>query len=144
MRPVHGALGVGIVGAFILFFLFAGSEKPQEGPDAPTDRDLVQGEWVGKEVGAGLLNGLVVAATTALVVYIWMSSAGLAAVIGVAMVFSMVLAGLSGAVIPMVLQSLGQDPAQSSSIVLTTVTDVVGFLSFLGLATLFSAFLVAG
>jgi len=98
----------------------------------------------GKEVGAGLLNGIVVAATTSLVVYIWMSSAGLAAVIGVAMVFSMILAGLSGAVIPIVLQAVGQDPAQSSSIVLTTVTDVVGFLSFLGLATLFSSFLVAG
>jgi magnesium transporter len=110
-------------------------------------REIRTRHWLrvaGKEVGAGLLNGIVVAATTSLVVYIWMSSAGLAAVIGVAMVFSMILAGLSGAVIPIALQALGQDPAQSSSIVLTTVTDIVGFLSFLGLATLFSAFLVAG
>src|SRR5207249_1266496 len=52
-----------------------------------------------------------------------------------------VVAGLAGASIPLIMKALGQDPAQSSSIVLTTVTDVTGFLSFLGLATLFSAFL---
>ena len=52
------------------------------------------------------------------------------------MIISMVIAGFSGAVIPIILKVLGQDPAQSSSIVLTTVTDVVGFFSFLGLATL--------
>lgn len=94
-----------------------------------------------KEVGVGFLNGCVVSLTTALVVYLWMSSLGLALVIGVSMVFSMVIAGLSGAVIPMVLQALGQDPAQSSSIVLTTVTDVAGFMSFLGLATLMAGML---
>ena len=54
------------------------------------------------------------------------------------MVLSMACAGLAGAAIPLVLQRLGQDPAQSSSIILTTVTDVTGFLSFLGLATIFS------
>ena len=52
------------------------------------------------------------------------------------MILSMVAAGLSGAGVPLVLTALGQDPAQSSSIILTTVTDVMGFLSFLGLATL--------
>ena len=51
------------------------------------------------------------------------------------MVISMVAAGLSGATIPMVLMTLRQDPAQASSIILTTVTDIVGFLSFLGIAT---------
>lgn len=88
-----------------------------------------------KEVAVGFVNGVVVALTTSLVVYIWMSSIGLAIVIGSAMVLSMVIAGLSGAVIPILLKTFGQDPAQSSSIILTTVTDVVGFLSFLGLAT---------
>ena len=53
----------------------------------------------------------------------------------------MVIAGLSGAIIPIALKAMKQDPAQSSSIVLTTVTDVVGFFSFLGLATLFSSLL---
>jgi magnesium transporter len=60
------------------------------------------------------------------------------------MIFSMVIAGLAGAVIPVILKALGQDPAQSSSIILTTVTDVVGFLSFLGLATLLSGMLTLG
>jgi magnesium transporter len=94
-----------------------------------------------KETLVGLLNGFVIALTTSLVVYIWMSSAGLAIIIGTAMVFSMVIAGLSGALIPIILQAFGQDPAQSSSIVLTTVTDVVGFMSFLGLATLLAGVL---
>ena len=94
-----------------------------------------------KEVAVGFINGVAVALTTSLAVYVWMHSFGLALVIGIAMVFSMVIAGLSGAVIPVVLKAFGQDPAQSSSIILTTVTDVVGFMSFLGLATVFSTFL---
>lgn len=97
-----------------------------------------------KEMLVGFVNGVAVALTTSLIVYFWMDSFGLALVIGVAMVLSMVVAGLFGAIIPIVLQAFGQDPAQSSSIVLTTVTDVVGFMSFLGLATIFSNMLVAG
>jgi magnesium transporter len=89
-----------------------------------------------KEVVVGFGNGLAVAVTTSLAVYVWSRSVGLALVIGVSMVISMTLAGLSGATIPMVLTALRQDPAQSSSIILTTVTDVVGFFSFLGIATL--------
>jgi magnesium transporter len=65
----------------------------------------------------------------------------LAGVIGVSMILSMVIAGISGAAIPLLLTAARQDPAQSSSIVLTTVTDVAGFLSFLGIASLFSDFL---
>jgi len=91
-----------------------------------------------KEMLAGTLNGIAIAIVTGLGVLVWSKSAGLALVIGVAMIISMALAGLSGAAIPLVLTRLGQDPAQSASILLTTVTDVVGFFSFLGLATLFS------
>lgn len=94
-----------------------------------------------KEVNVAFFNGIAVALTTALGVYIWSRSFGLALVIGVSMVISMVAAGLSGAVIPIILLAVGQDPAQSSSIVLTTVTDVVGFFSFLGLATLLASML---
>ena len=94
-----------------------------------------------KEVLAGALNGIAIAIVTGLGVLIWSQSTGLALVIGVAMVISMALAGLSGAAIPLLLTRLGQDPAQSASILLTTVTDVVGFFSFLGLATLFSRLL---
>jgi magnesium transporter len=102
-------------------------------------REIRTRHWLkvaSKEVAVGFINGIVVAFTTALVVYFWMSSVGLASVIGISMVISMVIAGFSGAVIPIILKAVGQDPAQSSSIILTTVTDVVGFLSFLGLATL--------
>lgn len=94
-----------------------------------------------KEALAGAGNGLAVAATTAGAVFLWSDSAGLALVIGCSMVLSMTLAGLSGALIPMALVSLRQDPAQSSSILLTTVTDVVGFFSFLGIATALAALL---
>lgn len=94
-----------------------------------------------KEVNAGLLNGLAVAVVCALGVWVWSGSTGLVAVISVAMVISMVAAGFSGAAIPILLNRLGFDPAQSSSIVLTTVTDVVGFFSFLGVATSLQAWL---
>ena len=89
-----------------------------------------------KEVNVGLMNGIAIAATTALGVFVWSRSFGLALVIACAMVLSMVAAGFSGAIIPIALTRAGQDPAQSSSIILTTVTDVVGFFSFLGIATL--------
>ena len=94
-----------------------------------------------KEAAAGLLNGLAVAATTAVGVYLWSSSLGLVAVISAAMVISMVAAGIAGALVPVLLHRFGQDPATASSIILTTVTDVVGFFSFLGIATLLAAFL---
>ncbi|WP_439638575.1 magnesium transporter [Nevskia sp.] len=96
---------------------------------------------VAKEVGVGLLNGLGIAATTAIGVYVWSRSFGLVLVIATAMVISMVAAGFAGALVPIMLRRFGQDPAQSSSIILTTVTDVVGFFSFLGIATLFSGML---
>ena len=94
-----------------------------------------------KEVTVATLNGIAVAAVTAIGVLAWSRSIGLAAVTAVAMVWSMACAGLSGAAIPLILRRLNQDPAQSSSILLTTVTDIAGFLSFLGLATIFFAFL---
>jgi magnesium transporter len=94
-----------------------------------------------KELLAGGLNGVAIAAVTGLGVLVWSQSLGLAFVIILAMVISMALAALSGAAIPLVLTRLGQDPAQSASIILTTVTDIVGFFSFLGLATVFSSLL---
>lgn len=107
-------------------------------------REIRARQWpriVFKEMSAGFWNGIAIAATTSLGVWIWSQSTGLAAVIGISMVLSMVIAGIFGAAIPLVLTAIGQDPAQSSSIVLTTVTDVAGFFSFLGIATAFSAML---
>ncbi|MEF8792379.1 magnesium transporter [Thiohalorhabdus sp.] len=88
-----------------------------------------------KEMRVGLLNGLAVAVICAFGVYLWSGSAGLGLIIGLAMVLAMVAAGISGALVPITLTRLGQDPAQASSIILTTVTDVVGFAGFLGTAT---------
>lgn len=94
-----------------------------------------------KEARVGLINGVAIALTTAAGVWVWNRSWGLALVIGLSMVVSMVAAGLAGATIPIALSALGRDPAQSSSIFLTTVTDVVGFFSFLGIATLLAGLL---
>ena len=91
-----------------------------------------------KELCAGAINGFGVGAVCSVSVFAWSRSFGLALVIGVAMVAAMAIAGVAGAVIPVFLTVVGKDPAQASSILLTTVTDVVGFLSFLGLATIFA------
>ncbi len=94
-----------------------------------------------KEVQIGLINGSALAVTCGLGVWVWSQSWGLALVIAIAMVTAMVMAGISGALVPMVLSRLGQDPATASSIILTTVTDVSGFLAFLGTATLLASLL---
>jgi len=107
-------------------------------------REISVRHWlrvVWKEVNVGLLNGLAIALTTGVAVFFWSQSFGLSLVIGISMVLSMIAAGFSGAIIPIALTRMGQDPAQSSTIVLTTVTDVVGFLSFLGIATLMAQML---
>ena len=107
-------------------------------------RDIRPRQWLtvtAKESYVALVNGVAVAVTTAAAVYVWSNSWGLTMVIGISMVLSMVIAGFSGAIIPIILKAFNQDPAQSSSIILTTVTDVAGFFSFLGLATVFSSWL---
>ena len=107
-------------------------------------REIGTREWrrvLSKEVIVGVIDGAALAITCGLAVLVWSQSIGLAVVIAVAMVLSMVAAGISGALVPIVLTRLGQDPATASSIILTTVTDVSGFISFLGTATLLSSWL---
>lgn len=94
-----------------------------------------------KELAVGFVNGVGVAATCALGVYVWSRSAGLALVMALAMIVSMTIAGIAGALVPIALKHFGLDPAQASSIVLTTVTDIAGFLSFLGIATMLAGLL---
>jgi magnesium transporter len=109
-------------------------------------REISLRHWpamVWKESATGLVNGVAVAATCAIGVYFWSGSIGLVYIIAIAMVVSMVAAGLAGALVPILLRRFGQDPATASSIILTTVTDVVGFFSFLGVATLFAGMLAA-
>lgn len=107
-------------------------------------REITARDWfrvTRKEVEVGLLNGLAIAVTCGLGVYVWSGSPGLVLVISVSMVLAMIVAGFAGAVVPVALVKLKQDPAQSSSIVLTTITDVAGFFSFLGIATVLSRLL---
>jgi len=89
-----------------------------------------------KELLVGLVNGSILGAITAGVAYLWQGNPWLGLVIGVAMVVNMLVAGFFGAVIPLALRILGADPALSSSIFLTTFTDVCGFLAFLGFGTM--------
>ena len=93
--------------------------------------------FVGKELLVGAFNGVVFALLAGLVAWLWFSSPGLGIVIAAAMIVNMIVAGLSGTLIPLGLERIGVDPAIASSVFLTTVTDVVGFLSFLGLAAIF-------
>ncbi len=107
-------------------------------------REVTTRQWfavASKEIGVGLLNGIAVALTCGLAVWVWSKSIGLVLVISSSMVLAMIAAGFAGAAVPMVLTRLGQDPAQSSSIILTTVTDIAGFSAFLGIATALSTML---
>lgn len=107
-------------------------------------REIGIRQWrgvLGKEVSVGLINGIALAVTCGLAVYVWSQSIGLAVVIAVAMILSMLAAGIAGALIPIMLTRMGQDPATASSILLTTITDVAGFFSFLTTALLLSSML---
>jgi magnesium transporter len=90
-----------------------------------------------KEITVGLINGLLWALVVGVVAFWWFGDAGIGAVIAAAMVLNLVAAAASGVLVPLALRRLGADPALSGAVVLTTVTDVVGFLAFLGLASLF-------
>ncbi len=90
-----------------------------------------------KEIFVGVLNGLMWAVVVALVAYFWFHSTGIAVVIAAALMLNLLAAAAAGVAIPLVLHRLGIDPALSGAVILTTITDVIGFLSFLGLASLF-------
>ncbi len=91
---------------------------------------------IGKETTVGVLNGLLFAVIMGAIVYFWFGSDQLGLVIGVAMIVNLVAAALAGILIPLGLDSLGLDPAIASGVFVTTVTDVVGFFAFLGLAAM--------
>ena len=111
-----------------------------------TLREITTRDWAQmlfKELGVGLINGVAIALLCGTAVYLWSHSYGLALVMGSAMVLSMTLACVAGTLVPIMLKRLGVDPATSSSIFLTTITDVAGFMFFLGIATLLSALLIS-
>ena len=115
-------------------------------------REVIPGshkKLIVKELVGGTINGVAVAFVTAGFVFVWRvmsgdtteSATGLSLVIFLAMIVNMAVAALAGAIIPLVLQALGRDPAQSASIFLTTVTDIVGFAAFLGFASVFMSWI---
>ena len=92
---------------------------------------------VTKEFIIGVLNGIIFAAITGLIVQLWFKEINLSILIAVAMVLNMMVAGLFGILVPVSLKKFNIDPAIASSVFVTTITDVIGFLSFLGIGAYF-------
>ena len=92
---------------------------------------------VGKEFIIGILNGIIFAIITAVIVQLWFKEINLSFLIGVSMILNMIVAGLFGILVPVSLKKMNIDPALASSVFVTTITDVIGFLSFLGLGTFY-------
>ena len=90
-----------------------------------------------KELAVAAINGIIWALVVGLIAGYWFHDTRIALVIGAAMIINLIAAAITGATLPLLLEKLGIDPALAGGVLLTTVTDVVGFLSFLGLATLF-------
>jgi magnesium transporter len=87
------------------------------------------------ELGAGLINGLINGILVATVVILFNHDTRLAIVLGCAMIINLQVAAFFGTIVPLIMSRLGKDPASSATIFITTATDVLGFLAFLGLAT---------
>ncbi|MFP4146430.1 MAG: magnesium transporter [Halorhodospira sp.] len=98
----------------------------------------VNSSWLlRKEIGIAALNGLLWSLVVAVLAVLWFGNVAIGVIIAAALVINMLAAGVAGIIIPLMLKRSGIDPALSGSVILTTVTDVVGFMAFLGLATIF-------
>ena len=95
------------------------------------------GKIVTKEFIIGVLNGVIFALITGVIVQLWFKELNLSILIGISMILNMIVAGLFGILIPVSLKKFNIDPAIASSVFVTTITDVIGFLSFLGLGAFF-------
>ena len=103
-------------------------------------RDLIPLNYkriINREILVSFLNGVLFALILGILSAFWFGNFALGGVLAIAMVLNMVVAGFAGIIIPLILNKLGIDPALASSVFVTTVTDVVGFFSFLGLAAIF-------
>ena len=90
-----------------------------------------------KEFTIGILNGIIFATISALIVQLWFKDSQLSIIISISMILTMIVAGLFGILVPVTLKKMNIDPAIASSVFVTTITDVIGFLSFLGVAAYF-------
>ena len=95
------------------------------------------GKVISKEFFIGILNGIIFAIITGVIVQIWFKEKNLSILIAVSMVLNMIVAGLFGILVPVSLKKFNIDPAIASSVFVTTITDVIGFLTFLGLGAYF-------
>ena len=90
-----------------------------------------------RELAVAILNGIILSLIISLVTYVWFNQLILSALIAAAMIINLLSSVVAGVFVPIILRRLNQDPAIAGSVIVTTVTDVVGFVSFLGLATIF-------
>jgi magnesium transporter len=129
LMPVVASMG-GIAGTQALTVVIRGMALGQVG--------WSNVRWlVFKELMVGILNSLGWALVVGGVAIMWFGNGLLGVVVGVALVINLVAAAITGAGLPLILRSLSVDPALAGGVILTTVTDVVGFISFLGLGTIF-------
>ena len=119
----------GIAGSQTLTLVIRGIALGQLG--SSNYRSLIK-----KEIAVGILNGLIWALVVALFSIYWFGNYSIGAIIGFALIVNLIAGAFAGAVIPIMLRQFGIDPAIAGGVVLTTVTDVVGIIAFLGLATL--------
>ena len=129
LMPVVASMG-GIAGSQTLTIVIRGMALGQIAA-----RNV--GWLLGKELSVGLLNSLCWALVVGAIAWLWFGDPGLGVIVGCALVINLVVAALAGASIPLLLRRLLVDPALAGGVVLTTVTDVVGFMTFLGLGALF-------
>ncbi len=127
LMPVVASMG-GIAGTQTLTIVIRGLSIGQVG--SANSRSVVS-----REIIIGFFNGCLWAVVVALISSLWFNNFGLGAIIAAAMVVNMVTAGFFGAMIPLTLDKLGIDPALAGGVMVTTITDVVGFFAFLGLAS---------
>ncbi len=92
---------------------------------------------ISKELAVGAINGIIWSSVVATITILWFNDTNLGIIIGLAMIINLIIAAIAGATIPLALKQLGVDPAIAGGVILTTITDVVGFLTFLGLGTMF-------
>lgn len=129
LMPIVASMG-GIAGSQTLTLAIRGLALGQI-TDANT-------RWLAiKEITISVINGFVWAIVVGVITWLWFDQIGIALILGAAMIINLLTASISGLVIPLLLNRFGIDPALSGSVVLTTITDVVGFMSFLGMATIF-------
>ena len=129
LMPIVASMG-GISGTQTLTLVIRGMALGHVG--------MANFRWLlSREVAVGALNGLLWAVVVGVVAGFWFHDPALGVVLGAAMIINLVMAAIAGATLPLLLQRLGIDPALSSGVILTTVTDCVGFFAFLGLATLY-------